>query len=134
MTQLSDGVDPEWAVLMSPSDRALDTPKNTPKNTPPDTPQKPPQKGGSRGGENPGGKFRENFPGPGGPGRPGPGGPPGRPREPPRDTPRDGPFWALIMVYLFRNGVNPPPGGTRPGVHFWHPPGGVQKVHIFLGI
>ena len=132
MTQLSDGVDPEWAVLMSPSDRALDTPKNTPKNTPPDTPQKPPQKGGSRGGENPGGKFRENFPGPGGPGPARPGRPargsPGAPRDTPPGRPILGPNYGL---FIQKWGKSTPRRDPARGALLAPPGGGCKKCTFF---
>ena len=106
-------------------------PQKHPQKHPSGHPPKTPPKRGFPGGENPGGKFRENFPGPGGPGPARPGRPargsPGAPGTPPRN----GPFWALIMVYLFRNGVNPPPRRDPARVHFWHPPGGCKKCTFF---
>jgi len=117
---------------MSPSDRALDTPKNTPKNTPPDTPQKPPQKGGSRGGENPGGKFRENFPGPGGPGPARPGRPargsPGAPRDTPPERPILGPNYGL---FIQKWGKSTPRRDPARGALLAPPGGGAKSAHFF---
>ena len=88
---------PIGSVLMSPSDRGLDTPPGDPRGTPLATPPGRPPGPGSRAGE--------NFPAGAAPGRGGPGAPrgaPGAPRAPPRGTPREAPFWAHpgLLYYI----------------------------------
>ena len=125
---------PIGSVLMTPSDRGLDTPPGAPPGAPPgDPPGSPPGPGP---GETPGaGKFP--APARGRPGRPR--GAPGAPRAPPGappGRPRFGPIPGLYILYLYYSGgVSPPPRGGRPGCTFGLPgglpPGGQKSAHFF---
>ena len=128
---------PIGSVLMTPSDRGLDTPPGAPPGAPPgDPPGSPPGPGP---GETPGaGKFP--APARGRPGRPR--GAPGAPRAPPGAPPREAQIWAhsgpIYTIFVLLRGGKPPSPWGPSGVHFWAPRGGSppggKKVHIFLGI
>ena len=126
---------PIGSVLMTPSDRGLDTPPGAPPGAPPgDPPGAPPGPGP---GETPGaGKFP--APARGRPGRPR--GAPGAPRAPPRGTPPGGPDLGPFRAYIYyicitQGGFPPLPVGAVRGALLGSPgglpPGGQKSAHFF---
>ena len=126
---------PIGSVLMTPSDRGLDTPPGAPPGAPPgDPPREPPRPGAGRDS----GRGEISRPGPGParapPGRPGR--PPGAPRGTPPGGPDLGPFRAYIYyICITQGGKTPLPVGAVRGALLGSPgglpPGGQKSAHFF---
>ena len=125
---------PIGSVLMSPSDRGLDTPPGDPRGTPLATPPGgPPGRGPGRGKIFPRGRPRA------GAARAPPGAPrapPGRPPGAPPGRPHFGPIRGYYTIFCIRNGGYPPlPGGPSGGALLGPPgglpPGGQKSAHFF---